>query len=71
MAKRAQERYRLPDPAEQPLLTVEDLVQLGLGGVRWWYQRIHSGDVPSVRYGRRIYVPNAALRRAWGFDESA
>ncbi len=53
----------LPDPSERPLLRVDELVGLIPGMSRSAaYNAVGRGELPSVRVGRRIYVPNAALR---------
>jgi excisionase family DNA binding protein len=50
------------------VFTVEEAAQL-LGISRSFaYEAVEHGDIPSMRIGRRILVPKAALRR---FLESA
>jgi helix-turn-helix protein len=52
----------LPDPREQPLLRPDDLVQLLPGmGRSAVYEAIRRGELPSIRVGRRIYIPTARL----------
>lgn len=62
----------LPPVAEVPLLTVDGhllpsqiLPGLSRSG---WYALLARGDMPSVRVGRRVYVPNGPLRRVLGLD---
>lgn len=59
----------LPDPAERPLLTVDELVELVPGlGRSAAYSAVSFGEIPSIRYGRKIFIPVATLRRQWGID---
>jgi excisionase family DNA binding protein len=59
---------RLPDPTEQPLVTVEDAGRwLGLGRSAA-YAAVRRGDLPSIQIGRRVFVPTAELRRLVGLD---
>lgn len=53
----------IPDPAEQPTMTVE--AAGGLLGVSrsTAYEAVRSGEIPSIRLGRRLLVPTAAIRR--------
>jgi len=51
----------LPDPAERPTLTVNAVAEiLGLDR-KTVYAAINSGELPSLRVGRRILVPTAWL----------
>jgi excisionase family DNA binding protein len=53
----------IPDAAAQPTITVDELGEL-LGVSRSTaYESVRNGDVPSIRLGRRIVVPTAAVRR--------
>lgn len=53
----------LPDPREYPTLSVEEAARiLGLGRASG-YEAVRRGDIPSIRIGRRLLVPTAALRR--------
>ena len=40
---------------------------LGLGRAAT-YEAARRGDIPTIRFGRRITVPTAALRRMLGID---
>ncbi len=53
----------LPDPAVQPLLR-EPEVRRALPGMSRSavYDAVARGDLPSIRVGRRLYIPNAELR---------
>ena len=54
-----------------PILTVEQTAKL-LGISRGLaFAAVRSGDIPSVRIGRRILVPRERLRQMLGFDPAA
>jgi hypothetical protein len=57
----------IPDPEAQPLMRVADveraLPQFGRTAI---YDAINRGDIPSLRVGRRLFVPTAELRRMLG-----
>lgn len=59
----------IPDPQEQPTLplwpTVGNILTLGRSAT---YEAADRGDIPVIRFGRRIVVPTAALRRMLGLD---
>jgi len=51
----------LPDPTERPTLTVDAVAEiLGLDR-KTVYSAINSGELPSLRVGRRILVPTSWL----------
>ena len=51
-----------------PTITVETVGQIfGLSRAST-YDRIRSGDIPSIRMGKRIMVPTAPLRKQLGMD---
>jgi excisionase family DNA binding protein len=51
----------LPDPAERPTLTVDEVAEiLGLDR-KTVYAAVNSGELPSLRVGRRILVPTSWL----------
>jgi excisionase family DNA binding protein len=53
----------IPDPATEPTLTVERAREL-LGIARSTaYDAVRTGEIPSIRLGRKIVVPTAALLR--------
>jgi excisionase family DNA binding protein len=60
----------LPDPEQVPLLSVDEVVAVFGGRLSRSavYDAIHRGELPSVRLGRRVLVPTAALRRKLGLD---
>ena len=59
----------LPDPNERPTLTVwPDTARiLGLSKASA-YAAAERGEIPTVRFGRRLIVPTAALRRMLQID---
>ncbi len=59
----------LPNPVEQPTMAVE--VAAGYLGISRpaAYAAARSGELPTVRIGRRLLVPTAALRRLLEIDE--
>lgn len=57
------------DPTIQPTLSVEDTATL-LGVSRASaYAAVKVGEIPSIRVGRRVLVPTAALRRLLMLDD--
>jgi excisionase family DNA binding protein len=50
---------QLPD-----LATVAEVQQLLRTGRRQTYEAVRRGDIPSIRIGRSIRIPRAALERA-------
>lgn len=58
----------LPNPRETPTVSVEEagrLLGISRGSA---YEAVKAGEIPSVRLGRRIVVPTAALRRLLAAD---
>jgi excisionase family DNA binding protein len=61
----------IPDPATRATLTVEEVSDaLGISRASA-YEGVRSGEIPSIRVGRRIVVPTAALRRLLQLDAPA
>lgn len=61
----------LPSPEDQPTISVEEAGE-ALGVSRSAaYLGVRSGEIPSIRIGRRIVVPTAALRKLLGLDDAA
>ncbi len=63
----------LPDPVDRPLLTVDEVVDarllpLSRSSV---YEAVAAGHLPSVHVGRRVFIPNHALRAALGLEPAA
>jgi hypothetical protein len=62
----------MPRPEDQPTMQLWPEVGqlLGLGRAAT-YDAARRGDIPIIRFGRRIIVPTAALRRLLGVDTPA
>lgn len=63
----------IPHPDEKPLLTVDELLEAvpaWPGGRSSTYEAVRRGELPSVRIGRRLFVPTAHLRRLLGLDDA-
>jgi excisionase family DNA binding protein len=61
----------LLDPQAHPTLTVPQAgIVLGLAKASA-YEAAHRGELPTIRVGRRLLVPTAALRRMLQIDEPA
>jgi excisionase family DNA binding protein len=53
----------VPDPAVEPTMPVEQAAKaIGISRAAA-YQGVQTGEIPSIRIGRRIVVPTAAVRR--------
>ena len=60
----------IPQAEEHPTMTVWPEAARALGLSRSAaYDGVARGDIPSIRVGRRIVVPTAALRRLLQLDE--
>jgi excisionase family DNA binding protein len=56
------------NPLERPTLTIDEAAEV-LGVSRSsGYNAAASGDLPTIRVGRRLLVPTAALRRMLHLD---
>ena len=58
----------LTDPLSQPTMTVDEAASIMKISRASAYEAVRSGEIPSIRIGRRIVVPTAALRRMLGLD---
>lgn len=59
----------LPDPEEQPTVDVWPTAGRALGlGKNAAYAAVARGEIPTIRCGRLIRVPTAALRRMLELD---
>lgn len=59
----------LPKPEERPTLSVEEAAKaLGISRASG-YAAANNGTIPTLRIGKRLVVPTAALRRMLGFDD--
>ena len=59
---------RVPDPVERPTLTVTEAAVILQISRSTLYDALRTGDVPSIRIGRRLLVPTARLRDLLGLD---
>jgi len=59
----------IPQPQDRPTLQLWPQVGkiLGLGRAAT-YEAARRGDIPTIRFGRRLVVPTAALRRLLAID---
>jgi excisionase family DNA binding protein len=58
----------VPEAANQPTMQVDDVAKaLGLSRAAA-YNGVQTGEIPSIRVGRRIVVPTAAVRRMLQLD---
>jgi len=53
----------VPDPAIEPTMRVERVATAFHISRAAAYEAVKNGDIPSIRLGRRIVVPTAAVRR--------
>jgi excisionase family DNA binding protein len=58
----------LPDPDVRPTLTVEEAGELLGIGRSLAYEKAASGELPSIRLGRRLVIPTASLLKLLGRD---
>jgi excisionase family DNA binding protein len=60
----------VPPAADRPTMQVDAVAKaLGLSRAAA-YNAIQTGEIPSLRIGRRIVVPTAAVRRMLQLDRS-
>jgi excisionase family DNA binding protein len=53
----------VPDPATEPTMPVDSVARaIGISRAAA-YEGVKNGEIPSIRIGRRIVVPTAAVRR--------
>lgn len=58
----------IPDPTERPTLAVEEAgAILGISRSAA-YDSARRGELPTLRFGRRLLVPTAAFRQLLGID---
>lgn len=58
----------VPDPADQPTMTVEEVAVVFDLGRSSAYEAVGRGDIPAIRIGKRWIVPTAAVRRLLSLD---
>ena len=59
----------IPTAAERPTMRLEELCEPLILSRSSVYQAAASGEIPTIRVGRRLLVPTAALRRMLQLDE--
>lgn len=65
------QRTEIPDPLTEPVVSVERAGKC-LGVSRSTaYLAAREGTIPTIRLGRRLVVPTAALRRLLELDDPA
>lgn len=62
-------RAEVPDPKVQPTMTPAEVAPIFKASLPTIYQAIERGEIPSIRLGRKIVIPTAALRRLLSLDE--
>lgn len=68
MVSTTQVPLELPDPRVHPTMTVDEVRQFIPLSRSSAYAAIHSGELPSIRIGRLLLVPTAALLRMLRLD---
>lgn len=57
----------IPIPDERPVLAADDVRRIfDYGSLSAAYRAMNSGDLPTIRVGRRLFVPTARLREMLG-----
>lgn len=68
-APMATRKRRNLDPAQTPTLTVEEVAEILGFGRTATYDAVRQGTIPSIKVGRKLVVPTAAVRRLLELDE--
>jgi Helix-turn-helix domain len=58
----------VPDPAVEPTMQVGNVAKAFHISRAAAYEAVKTGEIPSIRIGRRIVVPTAAVRRMLQLD---
>jgi excisionase family DNA binding protein len=59
------------DPSDKPTLSVDEFATVAGISRSTAFAAVHSGEVPSMRFGKRIRIPTAAVRRMLELDGAA
>ena len=59
------------DPATKPTISVDEFASVAGISRSSAFAAVHSGEVPSLRFGKRIRIPTAAVRRMLELDGAA
>lgn len=62
---------RVPDPEVQPVMTPAEIASVFGASMPTIYDWIKSGEIPSIRLGRKIVIPTAAVRKLLGLDDNS
>ncbi len=57
------------DPITKPTLSVDEFAIVAGISRSSAFAAVHAGTVPSMRFGKRIRIPTAAVRRMLELDE--
>ena len=57
------------DPTTHPTLSVDEFAIVAGISRSTAFSAVHNGEVPSIRFGKRIRIPTAAVRRMLALDE--
>ncbi len=60
----------LPDPAETPLVRIDDVLDVLPVSRSTAYELARRGELPVLRLGSRIFLKNRELRAMLGLDAS-
>lgn len=56
------------DPITRPTLSVDEFATVAGISRSSAFAAVHAGNVPSIRFGKRIRIPTAAVRRMLELD---
>jgi excisionase family DNA binding protein len=59
------------DPTVKPTISVDEFAAVAGISRSSAFAAVHSGEVPSMRFGKRIRIPTAAVRRMLELDDVA
>lgn len=69
MASKVRNECSIPDPREHPTITVPEAGKLfGLSRASS-YEAASRGDIPTIKFGRRLAVPTARVLAMLGLNE--
>ena len=67
--EREMSKNTIPDPEDSPFVNVPQAAKLLGVGRESAYRAVKSGEIPSIRIGKKIRIPVAALRRLAGLEK--
>jgi excisionase family DNA binding protein len=59
------------DPIATPTMTVEEVADVLGTGRTATYDAVRRGEIPSIKVGRKLVIPTAAIRRLLELDGAA